>query len=233
MVKIGSNSSTLRSALSAHYDEHIISSDAFYHAVDLPAESIPDDLSEMLLERMLPRILINAIADSDAETTEEKEYLADAVSSEVIQNGSAERFRMLLASAIRDMLSEGSRINIEGLLYFRLRRNLSDFCRDVAKCTEKHRERYKKNRLLQKLNNYVRERTPHTKFLKVIGNASSYHLCDADGRIVRCIFSEEYTPEEHLLNSLLYLSPACIDLSGLNHPELKSVLEEIFSDRLI
>ena len=233
MIQIGSNSSSLREALSAHYDGHIISADSFYLTVDLPAEPLSNDLSAVLLERLLPRILLNAIAESEAHTAEEQEFLADAVSSELLRNGSAERFQSILSGAILDLLSESSRINIEGLLYFRLRSELSDFYLQTANLIENYRKHFEKNRLLQKLSNYIRERAPQIEFLKVIGDASGFQLLDADNKLIRCIFREDYTPEEHLLNSLLYLSPMTLDLSGFDHPELKNILEDIFSDRIL
>ena len=233
MVWIGSSSSSLRKALSAHYNGNILSAGPFYIAVDIPAESLPDDLSSMLLERLLPRVLLYAVSESDAEDLAEKEYLTDAVSSDITENGVAAEFLQRLRDALRELLAESDRIHIEGLMYFRMKHDLSALYAAVNAGIRKHRSLYEKNRLLQLLHDHIIERGPQTPFLRITGNPSDYQLYDADGRTVRCIFPDDYTPEEHLLNSLLYLSPARIDLSALEHPELKSVLEEIFRDRLI
>ena len=233
MIQIGSNSSALRNVISAHYAEHLLSSDNYYLMVSFPAESLPDDLSAVLLERLLPKMLLNAIAESEANIPEEQEYLADAVSDELLKNGSSESFRNSVTSAVSQLLREGNIVNIEGLLYFRLRDQLTEFYRSVVGIVRKFRSRYEKTHLLIKLRSYINSRPPQTDYIKVSGNASEYLLFDADGRTVRCVFSEEYTPEEHLLNSLLYLSPAVLDLSQLDHPELRDVLAEIFSDRIL
>jgi len=233
MIWIGSSSTSLRKALIAHYDGHILSSDPFYLALDIPADSLCEDLSGVLLERLLPRMLLNAVSESEAVDLDEKEFLTDAVSNDILKNGEAESFRSKLCNALQQILSDNNRINIEGLLYFRLKHDLTILYTSITESIERHRSIYEKNRLLKLLRDHIREQAPQIEYLRVVGKASSYALYDIGGRSIRCIFPEEYTPEEHLLNSLLYLSPVTLDLSDLDHPELRDVLAEIFADRLI
>ena len=58
---------------------------------------------------------------------------------------------------------------------------------------------------------------------------------DENGTRIITMFSEEkdYTREEELINSLLYMSPVVIDLTAVDDEEMKIILRDIFTGRVI
>ena len=94
---------------------------------------------------------------------------------------------------------------------------------------QSHRTR----RMLATLREYVRQRKPRAEFLKVSEQSEEFFLFDENDQRIIPTFSQQFTPEEELLNALLWFSPEKLDLSALKDPSLRSVLEEIFSDRIV
>ncbi len=88
--------------------------------------------------------------------------------------------------------------------------------------------------MLTLLRSYTKMRAPLIDFLRIEDADGSYRLYTADGSRVFTYSRDalRYTHEESLLNSLLFLSPASLDISGIKSKDMLAVLEHVFEGRI-
>lgn len=207
-----------------------------YHHIELPRTALKDfsrELSRIFLEKLLPSLLIHALYGAAPDlSAAEKESVLNRMIGSLGDSGTLSQMRTTLAERILLLTYETDLLTPEGILSFRCKDLLRDAEMLLARALEEYRSKKEKHRLLALLREYARQKAPELSFLRVQETDGAYHLFDESHRRILILFSEEYTPEEKLINSLLYISPTALDLTGLQNPELKALLTEIFPERI-
>lgn len=204
-----------------------------YFLTDFPEEQVPSlahDLSAVAMEELLPQMILTSLKNADPQfSPAELHLLAKKSLAQMQTEGILTQLRGNLTKQIEAHFREYSLLSLEGLVFFRCRGLFSSMEDCLTEILQSHRTR----RMLATLREYVRQRKPRAEFLKVSEQSEEFFLFDENDQRIIPTFSQQFTPEEELLNALLWFSPEKLDLSALKDPSLRSVLEEIFSDRIV
>lgn len=204
-----------------------------YFLTDFPEEQVPSlarDLSTAVMEYLFPQMILTSLKNADPQLSPaELQMLAKKSLAQLQRDGILPPLRRKLTADIEQHLREFPLLSLEGLVFFRCRALFSSTEECLTQILQRHRTR----KMLSTLREYVRQRKPRAEFLKISEQAEEYFIFDENGQRIIPTFSQQFTPEEELLNALLWFSPQKLDLSALKDTSLRSVLEEIFSDRIV
>lgn len=186
-------------------------------------------LTALIMEELFSQVLISSLKDTAPElSAEEQKTVLKRALSLLRKSGTLAGICRSISQRIAELFRESAVLTLEGILFFRCR-DLLPLCEKYLSCAlSEHRSA----RLLSALRQFVQKTPPKLPYLRVEERGSRFLLFDEHDRRIVPSFHQKYTPEEALLNGLLCLSPALLDLRGLKDPSLRAILEEIFSDRI-
>lgn len=202
----------------------------FLITIDEPCTALAVELTQILLENLLPQLLVSAVVRHAPELNPEetKQILTRTVTA-LKKSGFLFELYAKISEQILILFKESNLLTLEGILFFR--------CRDLFSSMDETLRKilfvFRADRTLSSLREYVRRRASRVDYLRVRESSHKFYLFDANNRRIRIAFPENYTPEEALLNALLYFAPAVLDIHQLQNPELRTLLSEIFSEQIL
>jgi len=204
-----------------------------HYLIEFPHESLPavsHHLAAILVEGLLPKILISSVRKlaPNLSVEEQKTVLNHTVNA-LGNSGDLKLMCKEFSDLIFRHFSENMLLNAEGLLFFQGKPLLNA----SQKYLREMLDRYEQQRLISILRQYAGSKPSTLPYLKIHPSENDYFLFDEFSRRIIMVFREDYTPEEKLINSLLLLSPAKIDLRELCDADLKILLEEIFAEKIV
>ena len=141
----------------------------------------------------------------------------------------------VIQDRLRMSLGEKSILNLDGFFQFRIRDITEKWKKQIDREVENFLKERQRENLLHTLKNYAEQRKPLFAYITVKEmDNGRYGFFEENGSRIITVFSQpkEYTPEEELINGLLYMSPSHLDLSGVNDKEMKTILMLIFKGRV-
>lgn len=141
-----------------------------------------------------------------------------------------------MSDRLKISLYEKTILNLDGFFTFRIRDIREKWQNVLDGQVSEFLKENEREELLNTLKAYALGRTPLFNRITVVEAANGrYAFFDENGTRIITMFSEEkdYTREEELINSLLYMSPVVIDLTAVDDEEMKIILRDIFTGRVI
>ena len=132
-------------------------------------------------------------------------------------------------------LMENKKINTDGFFMFRLKDIYEEWLKILENTVSSFLKDRETDELLNALKQYTLLRDPLENHIEVIPDENDgYLFYNERGERIISVFSdkEKYTSDEELINTLLLLSPASINLSAVDDPDLLTLLKHIFESKI-
>ena len=201
-------------------------------AVEGDTEALARVLSKLIENVFVPEIISGMLSSEYAFLTRSD---ADEAHRRILMMISSFNNESVIYDRLTLCLSEYPEINMDGFICFRLKDMLKKLEKLTYSAVNDLLKEKERDNLLQMLREYSENRTHLFKKITVKKQNERFALFDETEKRVITVFADhkDLTPEEELINGLIYISPESIDISELQDKEMVAILAHIFSGRIL